>query len=99
MLEVDNIATIKDLIRKDLGVSVLPKSACMDELRKEKITALPIENLSMVRETRVVYHKNFAHTVILRCNVERVVSPDHYIDWLLLSAHEKEGYKLSAMVV
>ena len=33
-MEVDNIATIKDLIRKELGVSILPKSACMDELRK-----------------------------------------------------------------
>lgn len=65
-IEVDNIATIKDLIRKDLGVSILPKSACMDELRKEKITALPIENLSMVRETRVVYNKDFLHTAILQ---------------------------------
>ena len=46
-------------------MSVLPKSACMDELRKEKITALPIENLSMVRETRVVYNKDFSHTAIL----------------------------------
>ena len=59
-IEVDNIATIKDLIRKDLGVSILPKSVCMDELRKGKITALPIENLSMVRETNIVYNKDFA---------------------------------------
>ena len=29
-MEVDNIATIKDLIRKDLGVSILARSACMD---------------------------------------------------------------------
>ena len=33
-LEVDNIATIKDLIRRNYGVSILPRSACMDELRK-----------------------------------------------------------------
>ena len=65
-LEVDNIATIKDLIRKDMGVSILPKSACMDELRKKKITALPIENLSMVRETNVVYNKDFTHFDILQ---------------------------------
>ncbi len=61
MLEVDNIATIKDLIRKGLGVSVLPRSACMDELRKGKLAALPIENLSMVRETRIVYNRDFTH--------------------------------------
>lgn len=59
-LEVDNVATIKDLIRKDLGVSILPQSACMDELRKGKITALPIENLSMARETNIVYNEDFA---------------------------------------
>ena len=64
-LEVDNIATIKDLIRKDLGVSILPRSACLDELKKKKIAALPIENLSMVRETRIIYNKDFTHTDIL----------------------------------
>lgn len=65
-LEVDNIATIKDLIRKDLGISILAKSACMDELRKGKLTALPIENLSMVRETNLVYHKDFSHVEVLK---------------------------------
>lgn len=64
-LEVDNIATIKDLIRKDLGVSILPRSACLDELRKGKIAALPVENLSMVRETRIVYNKDFTQTDML----------------------------------
>lgn len=65
-VEVDNIATIKDLIRKDFGVSILAKSACMDELSKGKIAALPIENLSMIRETSIVYHKTFAHTEVLQ---------------------------------
>ena len=65
-IEVDNIATIKDLIRKDLGVSVLPQSACMDEIRKGKITALPIENLSMARETNIVYNKDFARLDLIR---------------------------------
>lgn len=70
-IEVDNIATIKDLIRKDLGVSILPKSACMDELRKGKITALPIENLSMVRETNIVYNKDFAQIDLIRDFVDQ----------------------------
>lgn len=65
-LEVDNIATIKDLVRKNLGVSILPRSACMDELRKGKIAALPIENLSMVRETRLIYKDDFTHMDILQ---------------------------------
>lgn len=66
IMEIDNIATIKDLIQKELGVSILPKSACMDELRKGKIAVLPIENLSMVRETNLIYHKTFSYTDVLR---------------------------------
>ena len=66
MLEVDNIATIKDLVRKEMGVSILARSACMDELRKGKLTALPIEDLSMVRQTNLLYLRDFEHTEILR---------------------------------
>ena len=66
ILEVDNVATIKDLIRKNLGISILARSACMDELRKGKLTALPIENLSMTLETNLVYHRDFAHKETLQ---------------------------------
>ena len=66
VLEVDNIATIKDLIRKNMGISILARSACMDELRKGKLTALPIENLSMVRQTNILYHKDFPHPEVLQ---------------------------------
>lgn len=66
VMEVDNIATIKDLVRKDLGVSVLAKSACARELRKGQLIALPIENLSMVRETRIVYNRDFTDQDVLQ---------------------------------
>lgn len=66
IVEVDNIATIKNLIRKDLGASILARSACLDELRKGKITVLPIENLSMVRDTSILYHKTFSHTDVIQ---------------------------------
>ena len=66
ILEVDNIDTIKTLIRKNLGVSILPKSTCMDEVHKQKMTILPIENLSMIRETNIVYLKDFSHTEVLQ---------------------------------
>ncbi|HHY82240.1 MAG TPA: LysR family transcriptional regulator [Clostridiales bacterium] len=65
ILEVDNIATIKDLIRRDIGVSILARSACLDELKKGKITVLPIENLSMIREINILYHSDFKHVDIL----------------------------------
>ena len=65
-LEVDNSATIKDLVRRDYGISILARSACMDELKKGKMVALPIENLSMVREMNILYHKSFMHVDVLQ---------------------------------
>ena len=65
ILEVDNIATIKDLIRHGYGVSILAESACMDELGKGKIAALPIENLSMERQMNIVYTKEFRYKDML----------------------------------
>ena len=66
ILEGDNVTTIKDLVQKDFGVSILAKSVCLREVRKKKLTIVPIENLSMARETNIVYHKSFAHTEVLQ---------------------------------
>ena len=65
VLEVDNIATIKDLVRRNFGVSVMAKSTCLPELNKGKLVALPVENLSMIREINLIYHRDFTHTDIL----------------------------------
>ena len=66
ILEVDNIATIKDLIRRDFGVSILAKSVCLDELKKGKIVPLPVENLSMMREINIAYPADFTQFDLLR---------------------------------
>lgn len=65
-LEVDNVGTIKNLVQKDLGVSVLPKSACMRDVHKGNLTVLPIENLSMMREMNIAYNKDFSHLEALK---------------------------------
>ena len=66
ILELDNVATIKDLIRRNFGVSILPRSACLDEIKKGKIIVLPIENLSMIRDMNIVYRSDFLQMDILR---------------------------------
>ena len=66
ILEVDNVATIKDLIRRDFGVSILPKSVCLDELKKGKMSVIPVENLSMMREINIAYQTDFTQTEILQ---------------------------------
>ncbi len=65
IIEVDSIATIRNLVKKDVGVSILSKGTCYKEIRKGQLVALPIENLSMTRETTIVYHKTFMHTEMI----------------------------------
>ncbi len=64
-LEVDNITTIKDLVEHNFGVSILAKSVCENEIKKGKFKILPVENLSMIREISLFYHKDFSHIDIL----------------------------------
>ena len=66
ILEVANIATIMDLIRRDFGVSILARSVCLDELKKGKIVTLPVENLSMMREINIAYPADFTQFELLR---------------------------------
>jgi DNA-binding transcriptional LysR family regulator len=66
VLEVDNVATIKDLVRSNFGVSILARSVCLNELKKGKIVTLPVENLSMMRETNIVYHPDFEYLDLLQ---------------------------------
>ena len=70
IIEADSIATIKNLVKKDIGVTVLARSTCYKEIKKHILVALPIENLSMIRETTIVYHKTFDHVEI----VERIAA-------------------------
>lgn len=59
ILEIDNIATIKDLIRKGAGVSVLPRSVCFSEIKDHSLAILPIKDMEMIRETNIVFMKDF----------------------------------------
>ncbi|MCR4950286.1 MAG: LysR family transcriptional regulator [Solobacterium sp.] len=65
ILELDNIATIKDLVRHGYGVSVLAKSACQDDIIKNRLTALPIDQLTMKREINIVCAKDYPHSFFL----------------------------------
>ena len=46
-------------------MSILARSVCLDELKKGKITVLPVENLSMMREINIAYHDGFTQFDVL----------------------------------
>lgn len=64
-LEIDNVSSIKNLIRSNLGISILPKSACTRELREKTLVCLPIENMRLSRETNLVYIENNVNKNVL----------------------------------
>ncbi|MEE0766258.1 MAG: LysR family transcriptional regulator, partial [Christensenellales bacterium] len=64
-LDGGDVIHLQDLVRSNFGVSILARSACMDELRKGKITLLPVENLSIIRETTLIYQRDFSHKAVL----------------------------------
>ncbi len=69
ILEVDNVATIKDLVKRDYGVSVLPRSACLGELKSKQLYAVSIDKLNMERIINIVYtdgsqYASFAEEII-----------------------------------
>lgn len=67
LLEMDNVSSIKTLVRKNLGISILPRSVCSREIKEKKLVGLPIENMDLVRETNLVF---------LEDNIERSVLED-----------------------
>lgn len=66
ILELDNMNTIKELVQRDFGVSVISKNACLDDVRAGRFCTIPIEKLNMIREINIVYTSDFGHTDILR---------------------------------
>lgn len=65
MMEIDNIATIKELVAQGLGITVIAHSACREEENNGRLSIIPIENAGMVREINIVTTRDFAHPDIL----------------------------------
>ena len=65
MMELDNVAMIKELVSMDMGITVIAKSACREEAAAGRLAVIPIENSSMVRQIDIVYLKDFMHPEII----------------------------------
>ena len=60
-LELDSIGVIKNLVENNYGVSIIAKSSCLDDVKKNRFKMLNVENLSMIREINLIYHHDFEH--------------------------------------
>lgn len=62
IMEIDNVATIKDLVAQNLGITIIGHSACREDELAGRLAIVPIENSGMIREINMVHHKDFTHT-------------------------------------
>jgi len=65
-IEIDDVSVIRELVALNMGISVVAKSACMDDVRTGRLAAIPFGDADMSREINLLCHKDFAHPEILR---------------------------------
>ena len=61
MMELDNLATIKELVSLNLGVTIVSRSACREDEKAGRLMVVPFEDARMTREVNLVYHRDFSH--------------------------------------
>lgn len=54
VMELDSVDAIKELVKKDYGISILSMRSCRSEVEEGTLILLPIENKRMIREVNLV---------------------------------------------
>jgi len=58
VMEAENVALIKPLVKIDLGISVIPLRSVSEELQRGELHCLKIRDYKLVRKVGLVYHKS-----------------------------------------
>jgi DNA-binding transcriptional LysR family regulator len=58
VMEFDNIETVKRAVEIDAGISIVPMGTVQQEVSKQTLTAVPIEDGDFYRPLAAVYKKN-----------------------------------------
>ena len=70
LVEIDNAATIKDLVAKDMGVSILPKSICVNDIKNKTLVAKHIKDMDLTTQINLLYNKNSVDVGILEAIIK-----------------------------
>lgn len=65
LIETDSLATIKELVMENMGISIMSHNACIDDEQHGRLKTIPIANSTMIRELNLVYPKDFKHLDLL----------------------------------
>lgn len=58
VMEAENVALIKPLVKIDLGISIIPLRSVSEELERRELHCLKIRNYRLIRQVGLVYHKS-----------------------------------------
>jgi DNA-binding transcriptional LysR family regulator len=58
VMEFDNIETVKRAVEIDAGVSIVPQSTVPQEISKQTLVAIPIQDAELFRPIAVIYKKS-----------------------------------------
>ncbi len=58
VMEFDNIETVKRAVEIDAGISIVPQSTVPQEVAKETLVAVPVEDAELFRPIAVIHKKN-----------------------------------------
>lgn len=58
VMEAENVALIKPLVKIDLGISIVPVRAVAEELQRGELHCLRIKSHKLIRRVGLVYHKS-----------------------------------------
>ncbi|MFR2458808.1 MAG: LysR family transcriptional regulator substrate-binding protein, partial [Christensenellales bacterium] len=60
----DNIAVIRDLVMKNMGVSIMAHSAYREDEAAGRLVSVPIDGVQMPRSIQIVYREDFEHAEV-----------------------------------
>jgi len=57
-MEFDNVETVKRAVEIDAGISIIPQGSVSQEIQKQTLVAVPIEDGQFFRPTAAIYKKS-----------------------------------------
>lgn len=71
VMEAENVALIRPLVKINLGISIMPLRSVSEELERKELHCLRIQNYKLTRQVGLVYHKS-EHTSKLLAEMIRL---------------------------
>ncbi|WP_234124951.1 LysR family transcriptional regulator [Clostridium hydrogenum] len=75
----NNTDTIKMSVAEGLGVSVISRCSCLNELSRKILYEIPVKGVSFEREFKVIYHKNKYLTGTIKRFIELCMTNNYTI--------------------